>query len=103
MSGSPAASLTPSDSISQLHSWSSQVSVPLRPQSAIRPPQYPLKILWTLEDCRDDPTVNVTEANKSCPLMERAVHHADGRMVSTSEYNAIKTLARMIKSELWQL
>jgi len=98
-SGSPAASITPSDSISQ------QASSPSHPppQPLLRPSHYPAEILWTFEDCRSDPMVDVTEFNKSRPAMDRAIRHENGTMISLSEWNAIKGSARMIRYELQKL
>ncbi|KAF8222353.1 hypothetical protein L208DRAFT_1209879, partial [Tricholoma matsutake] len=44
-----------------------------------------------------------TEHNKSRPPMEKVIRHADGLMISTLEWSAIKVSARMIKNELWTL
>ena len=106
---SPATSVHPSDSISQ-QNQSSAHAPPVPPashispaQPATRPAEYPFDVLWLLEDCRDNPIVGVTESNKSRPAMERAIRHSDGRMITDSEWNAIKASARMIKYELHQL
>ena len=56
-----------------------------------------------LDDCRDDPDVGLTEANRSRPPLDKAIRHPDGRMISQGEWNAIKTSARMIRYELRQL
>ncbi|KAF8224716.1 hypothetical protein L208DRAFT_1090250, partial [Tricholoma matsutake] len=68
-----------------------------------RPPQYPVEVLWTLDDCRDDPNVGVTEANEARPSIYKAIRHKDGRMISAAEWEAIKLAARLIKFELRQL
>jgi hypothetical protein len=101
---SPATSIQPSNSISQSHRPSSTSYVAALPaQPAIWPPQYPFKILWLLEDCRQDPTVGVTESNKSRPAMDRAIRHPDGSMVCDVKWNAIKASARLIVHELASL
>ena len=113
-------SIHPSDSISQVHNPlisqarlgpSSQVSqarpgsqVSLLPsiqaQPASRPPQYPFKVLWSLEDCQKDIDVNLQDSNKSRPSMDRAVRHPDGTMISDNEWSAIKASSRRIANEL---
>ena len=118
---SPAVSINPSDSISQANinmayrdtashvshaRPGSQVSIlPLgvRVQPGLRPPQYPIEILWNLEDCQRDIDVNLQDSNKSRPSMDRAVRHPDGTMISDSEWSAIKASARRIANELGAL
>lgn len=65
-------------------------------QPAIRPPQYPVEVLWTAEDCQADRDVKVSASNRSRPPMDKAVRTADGRMVTKGEWRAIKATARMI-------
>jgi hypothetical protein len=101
---SPTTSIQPSDSISQSHHPASTSYVAAPPaQPAIRPSQYPFEVLWLLEGCQQDPTVGVTESNKSRPAMDRAIRHPDGRMVCDVEWNAIKASARLIVHELASL
>lgn len=112
-----AVSIHPSDSISQARANSqvsqaragSQVSqshsrVSLLPiiqtQPALRPPQYPFEVLWNLEDCQRDADMNLKDANKSRPSMDRAIRHPDGTMISDSEWSAIKASSRRIANEL---
>ena len=124
-SPSPALSLHPSDSISQAnvakHDSGSHVSLScLRPgthvslapppvsyavqtRPAVRPPQYPIEVLWNLEDCQKDMDVNIQESNKSRPSMDRAIRHPDGTMISNSEWSAIRSSARRIANELRSL
>lgn len=106
-----SASITPSDSVSRYTSHSdtsrSRQSIPQSNagthQPATRPPEYPLEILWSLEDCKTDPDVNVSKSNVSRPSMERAIRHADGNMITASEWAAIKATARMVKGDLLAL
>lgn len=72
-------------------------------QPATRPSQYPPEVLWTLKDCKDDPNVKTTPTNLSRPPMEQAIHHADGNMISSGEWAAIKAMARVIKMDLLSL
>jgi len=72
-------------------------------QPATRPPQYPPEVLWALDDCKYDPDVNVSTTNPSRPSMEKAIRHADGTMITGSEWSAIKATGRVVKSELMAL
>jgi hypothetical protein len=72
-------------------------------QPATRPSEYPLEVLWSLEDCKNDPDVRITPTNASRPPMEHAIRHPDGTMISSSEWSAIKATARMVKSDLLSL
>lgn len=98
-------SIAPSDSISYIapHSSRSQSRTHSVHQPATRPPQYPVEVLWTLEDCKDDPDVKTTETNASRPPMERAIRHSDGTMITSGEWAAIKATARLIKVDLLEL
>jgi len=90
---SPSTSVSPSNSISQQPSGAAS---PLDGshvhsiQPALHPSQYPVKVLWSLQDYQDDPDVNMPDSNKSCSPMDKAICHTDGRMISTEEWNAIK-------------
>lgn len=110
-SPSPAVSIHPSDSVSQVQG--SQVSITqgrpsshvsllpsLQTQPAIQPPQYPFEVLWNLEDCQHDADVNIQETNRSRPSMNRAIRHPDGTMITDSEWSAIRASARRITNEL---
>jgi len=61
---------------------------------ALRPESYPRSVLWNIEDCQHYGLV--TEKNASRPPMEKCVRNRQGEVISTSEYNAIKTTARML-------
>jgi hypothetical protein len=85
----------PGKSMSQSHS--------LQNQPATRPPEYPEEVLWSLEDCKSDPNVNVSSTNTSRPSMEKAIRHGDGTMITSSEWSAIKVSARAVKADLLSL
>ena len=85
----------PDKSMSQSHS--------LQNQPATRPPEYPEEVLWSLEDCKSDPNVNVSSTNASRPSMEKAIHHGDGTMITSSEWSAIKVSACAVKADLLSL
>ena len=76
---------------------------PLPQQPALRPAQFPVEVLWTLEDCRHDEDAAPTAANPARPPMDRAIRHADGTTISLEEWNAIRATARQIQSHLFAL
>ena len=82
-------SLAPSDSVSQNASMK-EVNI----GGAMRPESLPRPVLWNIEDCQHFGLV--TEKNSSRPPMEKCVRNSQGEAISTSEYNAIKTTARML-------
>jgi hypothetical protein len=110
---SRSTSVAPSDSISRFDSDGrtsrsgqstsfSGRNVPLH-QPVTRPSNYPVEVLWSLDDCRDDPDIHMSATNTSRPPLEQAIHHSDGTMITTSEWAAIKATARMVKSDLLSL
>lgn len=88
--------------VSQAHPGSHVSILPInvRAQPGVRPQEYPVEILWNIEDCQIDIDVNLQDSNKSRPSMDRAVRHPDGTMISDSEWSAIKASARRIANEL---
>jgi hypothetical protein len=100
-------SIAPSDSISHFapHSENRSHPQPIRTvhQPATRPSRYPVEILWTLEDCKDDPDVRTSPTNMSRPPMEQAIRHEDGTMISLGEWAAIKATGRLVKMDLLSL
>ncbi|KAG5634301.1 hypothetical protein H0H81_002497 [Sphagnurus paluster] len=88
-------SLSPSDSISQ----PGVASTTKIHQPANRPSRYPRQILWNIEDCRDDPDINLTRGNKSRPSMERAIRHADGSLINKGVWRSIRSTASHIVNE----
>ncbi|KAI0938388.1 hypothetical protein AcV5_000080 [Taiwanofungus camphoratus] len=68
-----------------------------------RPASYPVKILWTLQDCKNDEDVAITKANPSRPLMQHTIHNKDGTMITEEDYRAILATARLCRAELLQL
>jgi hypothetical protein len=121
MPSTRSPSVTPSDSVSHIGSrlgsdgFGSQTSRSdsrsknmsrshhLQHQPATRPADYPEEVLWSLEDCKADPNVNVSATNTSRPSMEKAIRHSDGTMITSSEWNAIKVSARAVKADLLSL
>ena len=106
-------SVAPSDSISRFDSDGrtsrsgqstsfSGRNVPLH-QPATRPSNYPVEVLWSLDDCKDDPDIHMSATNTSRPPLERAIRHSDGTMITASEWAAIKATAHMVKSDLLSL
>ncbi|KAI0062595.1 hypothetical protein BV25DRAFT_1838394 [Artomyces pyxidatus] len=91
----------PSDSVSNFSSATS--SIVLASRAATRPAQYPLQVLWTIEDCKTDPAVGLSIGNESRPPMNRAIRHADGTMITPGEYSAIRASARKYKTFLLAL
>ena len=61
---------------------------------AVRPESYKHLVLWNIEDCQEHGLV--TEKNMLRPPMEKCIRNGEGKPISTSEYNAIKTTARML-------
>ena len=61
---------------------------------AMRPEAYDRCVLWNIDDCQHYGLV--TEKNASRPPMEKCVRNSEGETISTSEFNAIKTTARML-------
>ena len=115
-------SVTPSDSVSHIRSrvgsdgrgTQSGRSTPqsgpsmlpphhLQHQPATRLSKYPEEVLWSLEDCKSDPNVNVSSTNASRPSMEKAIRHSNGTMITSSEWGTIKTSARAVKANLLSL
>jgi hypothetical protein len=84
-------SLGPSDSVSQSAGTTmKEVNV----GGALRPDSYQRTVLWNIEDCQYYGLV--TEKNSSRPPMEKCIRNSQGEVISTSEYNAIKSTARML-------
>ena len=100
MRSNSVSTIAPNDSVSHFTSHSASLSAH---QPATRPSEYPLEILWNLEDCKDNPDVKISHGNISRPPMEQAVHHLDGTMIMSGEWIAIKVTARMIKANLLAL
>jgi hypothetical protein len=89
-------SISPSDSVSHYTNPSHRET----PELLTRPSQYPVEVLWHLEDCKADEDITATPGNISRPSMLEAIRHQDGRMISSAEYSAIRGSASMIKREL---
>ena len=61
----------------------------LYPRPLARPSQYPLSILWTLVDCKDDAEVGMSASNRSCPPMHRSIRYSNGQIISESDWKSI--------------
>lgn len=72
-------------------------------QPAIRPPEYPFEILWSLEDSKNDIDVASSDGNMSRPAMGRVIRHRNGDSISDGEYSAIKATAHALAYRLNQL
>ncbi|EGO28952.1 hypothetical protein SERLADRAFT_432960 [Serpula lacrymans var. lacrymans S7.9] len=67
------------------------------------PDQYPFEILWEFDDCKKDEDAGLTAQNPAQPAIECAVRHADGTMISSEEWTAIKATTRVTQNKLEQL
>jgi hypothetical protein len=82
------SSLHPSQSASQVSAV--RLSAPLRhPRPVDRPAKYPVSVLWTFKEYKNDPNVGVSSGNLSQPPMRRVLRHEDGTMLTDSEWKAI--------------
>ncbi len=72
-------------------------------QFAIHLEKYTVEVLWSLEDCRNDPDVGMSFTNQSRPSMEKAVQCLDGCMISATEWATIKRSACTTSVDLMQL
>ncbi|GBE78330.1 hypothetical protein SCP_0112150 [Sparassis crispa] len=95
------STLMPSDSVSHHGGTISQDS------SIVSPPvpkkTYPFTVLWNKEDCKKDDDVHITVANPERIPMDQAVRHENGDLISSAEWHAIQTTARVVKNELLSL
>ncbi|EGN97576.1 hypothetical protein SERLA73DRAFT_75241 [Serpula lacrymans var. lacrymans S7.3] len=89
------STIYPSDSV--LHAAN-----PPPARSVPRPDQYPFEILWEFDDCKKDEDAGLTAQNPAQPAMERAVRHADGTMISSKEWTAIKATTRKRSQNYYQ-
>ncbi|KAI0945091.1 hypothetical protein AcV7_001721 [Taiwanofungus camphoratus] len=107
-SGYSTLSIAPSDSASCRATTPQSESVTMRVVSEgdgplTRPASYPVKILWTLQDCKNDEDVAITKVNPSRPSIQRAIHNKDGTMITEEDYRMILATARLCRAELLQL
>ncbi|KAF8879369.1 hypothetical protein BD779DRAFT_1447003 [Infundibulicybe gibba] len=72
-------------------------------QPAIRPAAYPESILWTIEDCRNDPMGVVSEGNLSRPKMDKCIRDQKGVPVTLAQWRAIRMTTRLIISQVFPL
>jgi hypothetical protein len=117
---SPTHHMTDSDAaiaFPRNHSLTSRAVVPLKsdPQAvqvseaqiasrpACRPEGLNPAVLWSLEDCKDDPEVKVTKQNRSRLAMHRVLRTRDGTQISTAEWNEIRATVRLMKERLASL
>ena len=63
------------------------------PRPLERPEEYPVSILWTLEACKNDPTVNVSDTNRSRPSMQRSIRYENGKIISESDWKSLREAA----------
>ncbi|GBE83672.1 hypothetical protein SCP_0507270 [Sparassis crispa] len=95
------STLMPSDSVSHRGGTISQDS------SIVSPPvpkkTYSFTVLWNKEDCKKDDDVHITVANPEWIPMDQAVRHENGDLISSAEWHAIQTTARVVKNELLSL
>jgi hypothetical protein len=53
-------------------------------------------VLWTLNDCKNDPSVTTSDTNKSRPSMRCVIRHEDGTHISDEEWKTIHQSATII-------
>ncbi|KAH9177465.1 hypothetical protein EDB89DRAFT_2064450 [Lactarius sanguifluus] len=63
-----------------------------------RPARLPPSVLWTFEDCKNDPLVGMTKSNSSRPAVHKALRHEDGTGITISQWKTIRASARAIAS-----
>jgi hypothetical protein len=101
--GSPRDhSLTSRTSVPQ-SSGSQAAQVPeaqIASRPACRPDGLSPAVLWSLEDCKDDPDVRVTKQNRSRLAMHRVLRTRDGARIPTAEWNEIRATVRLMKEKL---
>jgi hypothetical protein len=59
------------------------------PCDSIHPIQYPETVLWTLEDCKADKYVNISNGNQSQPSMKHSIRDENGTPISDSLWKSI--------------
>jgi len=57
--------------------------------SSGRPPQYPLAMLWTFEDCKTDPGIDFTAANEARVALHKIIRHTNGTMITSLAVKSI--------------
>jgi hypothetical protein len=96
------------------HSLTSRTSVPqsygsqaaqvpeaqIASRPACRPDGLSPAVLWSLEDCKDDPEVRVTKQNRSRLAMHRVLRTRDGVRIPTAEWKEIRATVRLMKDRL---
>ena len=90
---STSSSLCPNQSASQVSS--SPLFIPF-PRPDKRPSNLPPEILWTWDDCKKDPYVDVSPSNVSRPPMRRAIRHEDGTILTDGQWKAIQRTAMLV-------
>ncbi len=95
VNSSGCSSLRPSESASQVSGVKPSLSLPF-PRPLIRPACFPQSVLWTAEDCKNDPDARVTAANMSRFPMRRAIRHEDGTMITESQWKSIRQSAMLV-------
>lgn len=99
-------SLGPNDSISQERSGSAgrprapapAPSVKPTPRPLVRPEDLPESVLWTWEDCQNDPLVGLTASNRSRPPVHKVIRHKTGTGVTPSQWKSIRASALAVTS-----
>ncbi|KAF9455326.1 hypothetical protein BDZ94DRAFT_1371140, partial [Collybia nuda] len=97
--------LSPSDLISQVPTLSHisfAPSVAIHPSK--RPSEYPFKVLWTVDDCHNNPDASPPNSNPSHPPMNLAIRTSDSALISAEKYNNIRTdISLLANANLHQL
>ncbi|EGO04532.1 hypothetical protein SERLA73DRAFT_68220 [Serpula lacrymans var. lacrymans S7.3] len=97
------STIYPSDSASHAANTSQAKSVVFTHESLPRPDKYLFEVLWHFDDCKEDEDSGLTAQNPARPAMECAIRHADGTMITSNEWSAIKASTRLAQFKLEQL
>ena len=68
--------------------------------SSGQPLQYPPTVLWTFEDCKTDPSIDFTAANKARVALHKIIWHPNGTMITNLAVKAITSRARPIVNKI---
>ena len=90
---STSSSLCPNQSASQVSS--SPLFIPF-PRPDKRPSNLPPEILWTWDNCKKDPYVDVSPSNVSRPPMRCAIRHEDGTILTDGQWKAIRRTVMLV-------
>jgi hypothetical protein len=92
--------ISPSESLLQIASCSvaPQSLLQQNDQPVIQLFMYPPEILWIFKDCESDPDVNTSTSNRLRPPLTACICHKDGTLITSAEYDTIKSSGHNIIS-----